>query len=292
MFDFAAHGGLPMFSQHTLRTALVATVLLVGSGCSLPMPRPVTFHVQDGDTGEAIADAEVAVDHWVIDFGRPFATVGPRSGVTDRNGNVTLVVDPRFPGFNCSASAANYNSFPADTPGIVKADSFQSSHPAPGPWYSPRGEHQLRLFRGPRPTADVTIPDGYRGVVVVNLQGCDQPPPPLRGRRAFTYAASPRGVVDVPEGALFAGAGLGSCIRVRYQNGRQLLSDPNIGAEKGPLPDDSATALRCIGPDKKGATWLFVVGTTAEATAVSKEVWPARGGFDEAAFQRIVDQRR
>jgi hypothetical protein len=278
-----------MATGRSLQSAALAALVLVGSGCTLYQPRPVTFRVRDGDTGQPIAGARVEAQYWaMLDFGVWFASVGPRDGVTDRDGNLTLVIDPRKWSFHLRVTADGYpedgDLVPA-TYGSPRWDRLM-----PGPWYSPWDEYQVRLYRGPKPTADVTVPDGYRGAVLVRFAPGGEPPA-LAGQRAFAYPASPRGVAEIRDGGFFEAVGSYAAIRARYA-GRPAFPT-YVPGRHGPAPpgapEGHAVALRFVTPVWEQHTWLYVLGTAAEAEEVERAVWPDPNHFDQAAFDRIVE---
>jgi hypothetical protein len=281
----------------TLKAAGLLALLALGTGCSLYLPRPVTFRVRDRDTGQPVPGARVEANYLtMMDFGSLVASVGPRQGVTDGGGDLALVLDPRHRAFRTRVSADGYPEDPVRGSSWFGSPRWQRH--VPGPRLGVGDEYLIHLFRGPQPTAEVTVPDGYRGVVAVRFGGCDRPPPALRGRREFAYAVTAGGVVDIPQGGLFENLAAYDGIRVRYGDGPTL---PTIGLH-GPRPSppdatapadpaDAAVALRFITPDWERHIWLYVLGTAAEAEAVNRAVWPDDNHFDEAAFERIVGAR-
>lgn len=267
---------------------VILTVLVLGSGCTLYRPRPVTFRVRDGDTGQPIADAQVRAEYLTkLDFGVWFASVGPREGVTDRDGNLTLVIDPHKSLFLLQVTADDYPEGPNS--GRMAFGSPRWGRSVPGPWYSLREGYEVRLYRGPQPTADLTVPDGYRGPVLVRF-ATDGDPPVLGGQRAFSYTASARGSVTVADGGFFEAVGSYASIRARYADRSTFptyVRDRHNSASPEAQTDD-AVAMRFITPVWKRHTWLYVLGTAAEADAVERAVWPDHNHFDQAAFERIV----
>jgi hypothetical protein len=276
-----------MLSRRTPKSVSLATLLIFGSGCNLYQPRPVTFRVRDGDTGQPVARARVEAEWNAIDFGKWLASVGPREGVTDRDGNLTLVIDPHKPFFKLRVTADGY---PEDDPelGRVVFGAPRWDRLVPGPWYSPRDECEVRLYCGPQPTADVAVPDGYRGAVLVRFAtGGD--PPVLAGQRAFSYRSSTQGVVVVADGGFFEAVGSYAGIRARYANRPAFPTCvPDRHRPDRHCPPDDAVALRFITPVWERHTWLYVLGTAAEAEAVERAVWPDHNHFDQAAFDQIV----
>jgi hypothetical protein len=277
-----------MATGRKLWSLALASCVLIGSGCTLYQPRPVTFNVRDGDTGQPVSGAHVRA-HYVafLDFGLVFATIGPQEGLTDGDGNLTLIVDPSKYSFNLRVTA---DGFPEDS--YIGKRIFDGAPRwgklIPGPWYRPSYDYQIRLYRGPRPTADVTVPDGYRGVVLVRFVTSDHPSD-LAGQRTFSYSASPRGVVRINDGGVFEAIGSFSDVQVHYPGGPALPTCVSNSHRSPPgAPADDAIALRFITVDWKQHTWLYMLGTAAEAEAVERTVWPDKNHFDQAAFDRIL----
>jgi len=273
---------------HWFRAAALVAIVVSGPACTLYQPRPVTFRVRDGDTGQPIARAQVEARYLTkLDFGVWFASVGPREGVTDRDGDLTLVIDPRKSSFHLYVTADAYPENPDF--GRVTRGSPRWDRLVPGPWYSPRDEYEIRLYRGPAPTAEVTFPDGFRGTVLVRFATGGRPAS-LAGQRTFSYTASPRGMVEVADGGLFEAIGSYTGIRARYTTGAAFptyVPDRHRPVPAG-APADDAVALRFITPVWEQHTWLYVLGTADEAEAVERAVWPDHNHFDQAAYDRIV----
>src|SRR5262249_27992326 len=252
----------------------IIAVLAIGSGCTLYQPRPVTFSVRDWDTGQPVVGAQVKVDYLAfLDFGLWFASVGPREGVTDKDGNLTLVVDPQKRAFHLNVSA---DSYVKDGDGINPwSDPPRWKRYVPGPWYSVRDEYEVRLIRGPRPTADVTFPNGYQGVVVVKFADEDKPTVEPH-KRKFCYKASARGLVEIKERALFESAANYDRVHARLEGGSTVPTfDPDRHQPALPgSPKDDEVALRFVTLEWKDHTWLYVLGTAAEAETVKRSVWP------------------
>lgn len=265
------------------RSSAVLALLLVGSGCTLYQPRPVTFTVRDGDTGQPVERAEVKTHYLVMfDFGVIFGSIGPQDGVTDRDGKLTLVVDPDKSSYRMWVTADGY---PAGELWGHGSPCWQRR--VPGPWYSLWDNYDVQLFRGQQPTACVTLPNDYRGIVLVNF-AAESSPPPVPGQRSFSYTASPGGVVTIRETALFQSSRFFGGIRARYQDGftlRTVVHD-STAETSSDGPSGDVVALRFIWSD--GNTWLYVLGTAAEAKTVEQSVWSDQNHFDESAFDKLV----
>jgi hypothetical protein len=192
-----------------------------------------------------------------------------------------MVVDPTHHAFRLTVQATGY---------VGHESGFGTPHwlrRLPGPWYSVRDQFEVQLFRGQQPTADVTVPNDYRGVVAVKF-AAESSPPAVPGRRSFSYTATRRGGVEIKEAALFESRGYYEGIRARYQDGftlptvARIVTYPTHPDE----PSDETVALRFV--TRNGKVWLYVLGTKAEALAVYWSVYPDNNRFDEAAFNKIV----
>ncbi|MBN9521205.1 hypothetical protein J0H58_22240 [bacterium] len=121
-----------------------------------------------------------------------------------------------------------------------------------------RGEPAVvELFAGPRPTVELVLPDGFRGVVRARVRvGADAP----GAGRKFSAVVPPSGVVEVAGPAVLAERP-GPVFAARYESGGRLASDP---------ADDSAVALRWVWSE--GPEEVFVVGTRTDHTSVAREL--------------------
>ena len=282
-----------MAAGRILRYLSVVAVVVLGSGCTLYQPRPVTFQVRDGDTGKPVAGAKVETYYrTMMDFGVLLGSVGPTDGVTDADGNLTLIVDPTKTQFFLRLSADGYPEL--ETGRATWGGAPYKGRLLPRPWYAIGDDYLVQMFRGPQATADVTVPDGYRGVVLVRFAP-EGSPPPRPGQRSFAYTATPRGRVNVRETDLFLCAAGYEDVRARYPDGATFPTV--VPASYRPAPpsatSDDTVALRYVTDDWSGKerAWLYVLGTADEAAAVRKQVYPDDDHFDDAAFRRIVEGR-
>lgn len=262
-----------------VRWCACIAISVFGLGCSAHQLRPVTFKVHDGDSGKPIEGASIKVDyHSMLDFGRLFATMVPLEGQTDRDGNLTLFVDPHHHSFFLEVSADGYLNG-----GAIRNGTWRRL--VPGPWYSWKDEYFVEMYRGAPPNVDITFKDGFRGAVLVKFLTATGPPIPPEQRK-FAFTASERGHVVVSESAPFDHSTSYESIRARYSSRTSFPTFPNC---RGSEPD--LIALRFITRDWDGKDdlWLYVLGTAAEAEAVHRSVWPDDNHFDKAAWKRVVD---
>src|SRR5438477_11407442 len=88
---------------------IFVSLILLAAGCSLYQPRPITYTVRDGDTGRPIEGAKIKANYLtMLDFGVLFASIGPREGITDRDGELTLIIDPDKISCHLSVTADGY----------------------------------------------------------------------------------------------------------------------------------------------------------------------------------------
>jgi hypothetical protein len=244
----------------------------------------VTFKVRDGDTGQPIAGAQVEANYMVMmDFGVLFASIGPREGKTNQDGNLSLIVDARKSQFHPQVSADGYPDDRDHSGGRGLWTNF-----TPRTSVGRRDELEMQLFRGERATAEVSVPDNYLGIVLIQFaEKSSLPATP--GQRSFSYTATPRGRVEIKETALFHAKATYTDIHARCSDGTRYKT-VGYDKEKNSIPDDEV-ALRFVAVEWDSRIWLYVLGTAAEADAVEKTVWPDKNHFDEAAFKKIAESR-
>lgn len=256
---------------------LLAVAVLV-SGCTFYRPRPVTFTVRDGETGRPISDAHLNTQHWVmLDFGSLFSSIGPTTGQTDQDGKLDLIVDPTGRNFHLAINAEGYEE------GYLGQAAFWHRHQR-GWW---RDTYDVELFKSGRPEAMITLPDGYRGVVIIQFAE-DGESMSTNGRRRFEYTATARGLVRINESRLFKTIGKRELIRAREKNGEVMRTV--ISQEDRVVPENEV-AFRFLAAGNHRNVWLYAVGTKEEADAIHREVWPASNYFDEMAFERMLRAR-
>jgi hypothetical protein len=178
-------------AMNTCRRIGVLLFLLLGAGCQTMQPaRPLTIIARDAETQEPIAGARVSL--------RPiegYHLPGPDLGTTGRDGIVRFQgnsKDDRAIGIEANANGYMLVStyIPAETVRSIPA--------------APRFGHDterpvaftVELFAGPRPSVDLIVPAGYRGVVKADVAiARDAPCPPHQ--RKFQFSVAPDGTVHV-----------------------------------------------------------------------------------------------
>jgi hypothetical protein len=256
-------------SRRVLRHALhVAALLAPLSGCSLYLNRPVTFQVRDAETKRPIEGAELHVMYMrYMEFGLSMTGWGPTKGVTDRDGRLTLVVDPYKDRFNLSATASGY------IPEQNRGTNWAAERIAPRKRFEWKNDFILEMYAAPEAEADLVFPGSYRGMVRVRFSPTDHPPE-VPGRRRFRYDVPANGIVDVRETELIDRPGLTDRIHARFQDGTTVPNvpwpdAPEVGADDGRVaPKD--IALRFIEIDWEHHTWVYVLGTKDDADSARR----------------------
>src|SRR5438045_2443702 len=101
--------GIGSGTMRRILACMAIAHLLISTGCTLYQPRPVTYKVRDGDTGQPIEGAEIKAQYIsMLDFGVLFASIGPREGKTDAKGDLTLIIDPDKNSCHLSVTADGY----------------------------------------------------------------------------------------------------------------------------------------------------------------------------------------
>jgi hypothetical protein len=170
--------------------AYPAFLAVLTSGClSFRKSREVTVQVLDAETGKPVAGAEVRVHYPLVraSYAPPpaVATAGTDGIVqlkTAQVADLTAVVEATAAGYLCAAE-----NLP------VELEATTGRGPAP---------FALKMFAGPRPTVELVLPDGYRGVVKVQTRIQDDAPC-TPGQRLFRYEVPSTGTVLVVGPPLF-----------------------------------------------------------------------------------------
>jgi hypothetical protein len=263
---------------------VVACLGLMPLGCTVYQPRPVTFTLRDAETKQPIEGADVAAHYTAfMDFGVLFGSVGPMSGKTDRDGRLTLIVDPDKPLFSVKVDAEGYPEMPWLRGGMYTIRYLPRS------WFQWSQECEIAMYRGPQPKAELLLPAGYRGPVVVYFPTVDVPPSRI-GQREFSFPVSDRGGVEIPHSGMFQNADGYDCLQARFPDGASLKTIKDLPGPSAVIAEDRAdsVAFRLVTVDWNKHAWIFVVGTAAEAEALNRQVWPDDNHEDKKAFDRIL----
>jgi hypothetical protein len=229
-----------------LTRALICAVLplAIASGCQALYPyRPISVLVRDAETKQPISGAEVLIDY---PFTPPSHAPWDSSGTTAADGMARLKAAPAGGDIGVEARAKGYLF--EDTilpPEAVRPGDTAHSAKAVDP-HAPTVV--LDLYAEPRPTVELVVPNGYRGVVKAELQiQEDAPCPP--GQRCFSYEVPASGIISVTGPSLLHRV---LDYRFRYADGTPLTRRAS-GFDVG------SWWLR-----NEGNTQFFVVGTLSD----------------------------
>ena len=215
-------------------------VFLALPGChALYRDRPVSVLVRDAETKAPIPGAEVQIASASGHLPKVTAATTAGDGVARLKVNPTAEI-----AYTVLVDAAGYLSDEQD----VSVEALRGITPAGGD--SPTPTLVVEVFAGPRPTVELVVPTGYRGVLRAQVHGREDAPYPP-GQRTFSYAVPANGAVEVVGPPVFL-HGLAPDIRARYADGTPLSRDAK----------DNEVGLRWV--NREGDEHIFVVGTRAE----------------------------
>jgi hypothetical protein len=193
--------------------------------------------VKDADTGEPLPGAEVRLSYPRTDS--PLAP-GDQFGTTGADGVALLRAAPYGDtGVVVGAAAKGY--MPEEQFLSIKA--LEEAGPA---------RVILAVYSGPRPTVELVLPMGYRGVVHADVHIDEEAPCP-RGQRCFRFEVPPSGVVQVSGPALLRRVDSPD-FRARYTDGPPLTREAK---------DDE---VGLWGLKSQGNRYTFLVGTHSQYT--------------------------
>ncbi len=219
------------------------------SGCHT-FDRPVSVLVQDAETKVPVPNAQVRLTD---------QTAHPPHGLIGHTGEdgtarvrlaslpeLALAVEATAPGY-----LSEEKDLPVESLRAISTNPFASfDHNTP--------TLVIQVFAGPRPTIDLVVPNGYRGVLRAEIKTRDDLPFPP-GQRLFAYEVPPTGVVQIVGPPVLL-HGLSPDIRAAYVDGTPLKRDAK----------DQDIGLRWVRAD--GNDQVFVVGTWLEWNDVKKEM--------------------
>jgi len=247
---------------HAGRLALLGLVVAASAaGCHTIQPStPLTVHVRDAETQQPVSGATVRV----IRFGKHSS---------DRDVVFTSEADgaahTRLPQLDASGvmveiDAPGYLSKQTTLPRDI-ADALMEAKPF-HPYKGPALAVSVDVFAGPRPTVELVLPTGYRGLVKAEVR-VRQDQQWSAGQRVFSYAVAPNSVIQTggiqrvvvqADGPSVFGQGVGPDIVAKYADGRQLPKEAK-GEDIG---------FRWIRRD--GNDVYFVIGTNTDVTMASR----------------------
>jgi hypothetical protein len=209
-----------------LARCLVCPIVLIvaASGCqALHSYRPVPILVKDADTKQPIAGAEVRISYPFTENARaPWCS----SGITGSDGVARLRAAPVGDiGILVELETRGYLSERKDLP-IATVQALQPAH-----WFEEVERRPaaivFEMYAEPRPTVELIVPSGYRGMVQVRVQAQDNAPC-APGQRKFSYVVSEPAVALVTGPSILAHV-LPPDFVARYAHGQILSRDPKNG---------------------------------------------------------------
>jgi hypothetical protein len=223
-------------------------LLALAPGClSLNGGRPLPVQVVDAETKQPIAGAGVQI---VYPFTSPALASGGASGPTGRDGIARLWAVPSDnAGVTVEVAAlghltADEKSLSAETVRALEPiHLFEAVDRRPAVVV-------IELYAEPRPTIELVVPVGYRGIVKAEVQ-VQEDIANAPGQRLFSYEVPPDGVVPVIGPALLRHV-FAPDFRARYADGTPLSRNAK-GADMG------FWWLKSEGPVQ-----VFLVGTSRE----------------------------
>jgi hypothetical protein len=228
-------------------TCLVFFLATFATGCHAIQPStPIAVTVRDAETHAPVSGATVHM--WRYGSHEKERDVSFTTGA-DGVAHVRLA-PPDEGGVFASVSSPNCLPVQVNLPQDI-SDALTSAKPF-HPYSGPPLSITVDVFAGPRPTVELVLPSGFRGLVkakvCVNAEGQWTP-----GQRAFSYKVPADGVVRV-EGPPVFGQATGPDFVAKF-------------ADDTPLPKDGkgdVVALRWI--RREGNEVCFAVGTITDET--------------------------
>jgi hypothetical protein len=192
---------------------------------------------------------------------------------------LTLYIDPKKDCLFIEASAAGYQPEPHMWGMAIR----KRLVPHGGlTWGS---DFVLDVYKDPVARLDLVIPNGYRGVVLIRFAPVDSPPAQT-GQRNFTYDVGLDGKVAIRESGLFERVSAYENIYSHFRDGTEI-STVTVKDRHGTSIPASSVALRFVTVVWENHTWVYVLGTKADADSVHKALWGDGDHFDESAFKRL-----
>lgn len=246
----------------------------------------VDVRVLDAETSDPLSKATVSVTYA---HGEEIVLNQPENVdvTTDRHGRAVLeITDYIDTGFIAwEILALGYQTrYAHDTFGGRIPDEFlkvATDHEAPL-------EAEIRLYRAPRPSVTIVVPDGYRGPLKIEHEPKPDWVQEAIGRRRFEFSASDDGYVFVEASRLLARGVFGRA-SARYADGTEIQ---RISTFYHPEADDEI-GLRWIGAFPRYRD-LYVIGTKSDQESLRGLVHPPQnqGEYSMEALETIFKAHR
>lgn len=222
-------------------------LLLAACGCQTLSPcPPVTVRVEDAETHEPIPGASVRL--W-YPLTQPSSPTRNSTATTEMNGTAQLrVVSCGNAGVMLEVSASGHlteeKNLCSETIHVTESAHGRAASTAS------RADVVMELYSEPRPRIELIVPDGYRGLVKIEIQ-IEDDAPLEPGKRSFSQVVSDAGMATIEGPALLRHLSA-SDFGARYVDGTLLNHQPK------PLE----IGLRWLKND--GAYQYFVVGDQSD----------------------------
>lgn len=191
---------------------VLLSCLVLGSGCQVILPsRPVTIQVRDAETQQPIAHAHIELNR--------MGTHALDRGSSGDDGIARLIDD---------TGSKDPIGVEVTAPGYLLEQTFLPAHAVEAIPPAPRlGKDTARpvalvvdLYAEPRPSIELVVPGGYRGIVKACVHIPRDVPCP-RGQRHFTFPVNGNGEADVTGPSLLERAQPAD-FRFRFDDGTPL----------------------------------------------------------------------
>lgn len=230
-----------------IRIVAGSLALNAAVGCQSMHPTvPVAVTIRDAETKAPVPGAEVTFLYPADDSGTHSRDA---TGVTNAGGIAQVRATTDADGLpQVKINAANYIADQRMLPGdALRAIRSSSSWPFTG--RTDPVEVSLDVYRGPMPVIDLIVPNGYRGLIKVDVR-IREDVAYEQGQRVFRYNVPPDGLVQADGPPI-----LRSCKPVYFA---RHLDDTRVPTE---VRDDEV-GFRWLRAE--GRTEVFVIGTKGE----------------------------
>jgi hypothetical protein len=208
---------------------LICPVLLltITSGCQvLHSYRPVPVLARDAETKQPISEVDIRLTY---PLARNASAPWESSATTGADGIARLQAAPYgLAGVILEATASGY------LPEGIHVSSETIEEIPRAHWFEATSRRPpclvLEMYAGPRPAVELVVPNGYRGLVKVEITVPDDAPS-TPGQRNFSYTVPPSGILQVA-GATVLRRLIPAGFHARYANGIALdgtAKDGDIG---------------------------------------------------------------
>lgn len=277
-------GGL----QRALAFFTIAPLASCLAGCitvSLHSRTPMEVLVLDAETEAPLSGVPVS-----IGYGKPevFIVLNmPKNETfeTDADGYVTISVANNKWGWGCTASATGY--IPISWWGLFRQDPIPVSIRDVYNDQQEQREITVRLYRQPKPSISLIVPNDYRGPLKIDLRPSPDFVQGEIGQREFVFNVSDTGYVGIEASPLLL---QWPRVLVSYADGTKI-HDRSYYYE--PDADSNITLHYVVNTETR---WLYMIGTKAEADALHEQVfqhvtdpYPARL-LKQEAFEAIFSE--